>query len=191
MGRFLLAGEGPPCLLRIPSQCWAPVGGVVQKCGSLVQWGNSRDAAAAPTISHTQSPADSEDAQGWRRARVAVPSGSSFPRNPLGSTLGIPGNTVLGAMAQRLETAHPAGSHSLQKSRQPRYGPAGGIVSGSLHGEVGNPARAAPCWGATDAPVGHCSPQEDVAGGRGPCMPLLPCVCHPATLGSIKVSTPK
>lgn len=77
--------------------------------------------AGTPT-SHTWILTGSEDKQGWRRARIAVPSGSSFPRNPLGATLGIPGNTVLGATARQLETGHPAGIHSLRKSWRPRYG---------------------------------------------------------------------
>lgn len=52
-------------------------------------------------ISHTRSLDSSEDTQGWHRAWGAVSSGSSFPRNPLGTRMGIPGNTVLGATAQQ------------------------------------------------------------------------------------------
>lgn len=116
MGRFRLEAEGPPCPLGTPSvvlgtsrrgctETWEPcAAGGQQGCGS------------GTTISHTRSLASGEDLQGWRRARVAVPSGSSFPRNPLGATLGIPGNTVLEATARRLEMVHPMGSHSLWKS---------------------------------------------------------------------------
>lgn len=46
----------------------------------------------------------------WQRPRgspPAVSSGSSFPRNPLGTLRGIPGNTVLEAMAQQLEKTCP------------------------------------------------------------------------------------
>ena len=118
VGRFLLAAEGPSCLLGTPGPALGTSGrGLHRNVGALCSGGDSRDVAAAPSISHTWSLASSEDARGWWTARVAVPSGSSFPRNPLGATLGIPGNTVLGATARRLEAAHPAGSHSLWKSR--------------------------------------------------------------------------
>lgn len=83
---------GPPAWL------WAPVGGVPQRWEG---WGHSRDMMVAPPISYTRSRESGEDARGWHRARDAVSSGSSFPRNPLGTRLGIPGNTVLGATARR------------------------------------------------------------------------------------------
>lgn len=79
--------------------------------------GGQQGRGSGSTISHTRSLASGEDVQGWRRAQVAVPSGSSFPRNPLGATLGIPGNTVLEATAWRLEMVHPMGSRSLWMSR--------------------------------------------------------------------------
>lgn len=101
-----------------------------RNAGALCGVGDSRDAAAAPPISHVRSPVGSEDMWGWQKAWVAVPSGSSFPRNPLGATLGIPGNTVLGATAWQLETAHPVGSYSPWKSCQQGTGPLGGAASG-------------------------------------------------------------
>lgn len=61
--------------------------------------------------------------QGPVGAAVAVLSGSSFPRNPLGATLGIPGNTVLGATALHLETARPRAEPQPRRSQGRGTGP--------------------------------------------------------------------
>lgn len=117
-----------------------------------------------PPISHTRSLDSSEDAWGWHRAWVAVSSGSSFPRNPLGTRLGIPGNTVLGATARQPIPREP----QLRRSQEWRY-----RATGRLGG--GDPTR-----GVMDVPVGH-----HPLPGAGLTL-LLPCPGHP---GSIKVST--
>lgn len=90
--------------------------GLHRDVGALCS-GGQQGRGSGSTIRHTRSLASGEDVQGWRRAQVAVPSGSSFPRNPLGATLGIPGNTVLEATARQLEMVHPMGSRSLWMSR--------------------------------------------------------------------------
>lgn len=146
--RFLLWPKDPPVSDQDPqpgtghqqgsgTEGWGPcVLGVLQ--------GDNRDVAAAR----------GGDVQGrdWGRATAAVLSGSSFPRNPLGALLGIPGNTVLGATALHQETARARREATASGgARDKVWGHAWGLGAG-----VGTPQM---CGGTLSSP-GNPSPQR-------------------------------
>lgn len=167
-------------------------------------WGGRGHDAAWGQRGHTQSGQRSSCAgRGPLGAAVAVLSGSSFPRNPLGATLGIPGNTVLGATALHLETARPRaepqprGSQGRGTGPRPRVGPPGrprcGAVEGpaqetpppAVPGQTADPSVTAPC-GRTPPSAFHaatalrCPPRRTGLHAR-----------HRAAPVPIKLSTPR
>nr|XP_013033999.1 uncharacterized protein LOC106034406 [Anser cygnoides]XP_013034001.1 uncharacterized protein LOC106034406 [Anser cygnoides]XP_047920663.1 uncharacterized protein LOC106034406 [Anser cygnoides] len=150
------------------------------------------------------------DVQGsdWGRAAAAVLSGSSFPRNPLGALLGIPGNTVLGAMALHQEMARPRGEPRHPEEPGTRYGVMpGGWEWGWAPNRCGaahSPAQEIPVpkdRGDDGCPLGSQPPAREHR--WWPFILLLPFgallegwvsagprACHLATLAPIKVSAP-